>query len=355
LRWSLFSDSVLHAVRNMAKQDNNLLRDALRELQRRLPPGWSAARHAGSSVEVHAADRRTGALAIEVRTRLAPKDVRPLAELFTKERGTPLVFAPFLTESTRARLRERDVSYLDATGNARVVLAKPGLFIETSGASEDPNREERVARSLRGAKAGRVVRALIELKSPPGVRDLAGITKIDAGYVSRVLSFLDTEALITRGARGRIERVDWPALLRRWAREAPIEGRAQLRTFFEPRGLAALTKRLATLDEPYAITGSIAAATLAPLAPARLATIWVRDAEAVAAHLALRPADAGANVLLAEAGDDSVFDGAFERDGVRFAAPAQVAVDLLTSPGRSPQEGEELIDWMKSNEERWRR
>jgi hypothetical protein len=266
-----------------------------------------------------------------------------------------VVVAPFLTESTRARLRERAVCYLDLTGNTHIVLPEPGLFIETQGASADPNRKERPARSLRGSKAGRVVRALSELKAPPGVRELAALTKTDAGYVSRVLSFLDSEALITRVGRGRIESVDWPALLRRWAQEAPLDSRGQLRTFLEPRGLSALRTRLAKLDAPYAITGSMAAATLAPIAPARLATVWVRDAAAAGSALGLRPADSGANVMLVEAVDESVFDGTLLRDGLWHAAPAQVAVDLLTSPGRGPQEGEELIDWMKTNEEKWRR
>ena len=29
--------------------------------------------------------------------------------------------------------------------------------------------------------------------------------------------------------------------------------------------------------------------------------------------------------------------------------------DLLTSPGRGPAEAEELINWMRANEEPWRR
>jgi hypothetical protein len=71
--------------------------------------------------------------------------------------------------------------------------------------------------------------------------------------------------------------------------------------------------------------------------------------------LALRPADTGANMVLVETDDESVFEGTTERDGLRYAAPSVVAADLLTSPGRGPQEGEELIAWMSSNEERWRR
>lgn len=283
--------------------------------------------------------------------------MRPLVEALADARdtATPVVVSPYLSESTRARLRDGDVGYLDLTGNARIVLPEPGLFIETQGASEHPNREERPARSLRGAKAGRVARALIELKTPPGVRELAALTKIDAGYVSRVLSFLDSEALITRGGRGRIESVDWPALLRRWAQQAPLESRGNVRTFLEPRGLSALHGRLATFEGPYAITGSLAAVALAPIAPARLATLWVRDAAAASSALALRPANAGANVLLVETDDDGVFEGAAQRDGLWYAAPSQVAVDLLTSPGRGPQEGEELIAWMQADEERWRR
>jgi len=153
----------------MAKADNRLVREGLKELQRRLPGGWSASASDGKSVTIAAVDQRHGALTIHVRTRLAPRDVRPLVDAFASFRATPLVVSPYLSESSRARLREHDINYLDLTGNARIVLASPGLFIETQGASQEPDRKERPARSLRGPKAGRVIRALIELKAPPGV------------------------------------------------------------------------------------------------------------------------------------------------------------------------------------------
>ena len=345
----------------MAKADNSVLRRGLQELRRRLPPGWTASEPRASAttttVAVAAPDRRVGTFALQIRPRLEPKGVRPLVQSLSgsPDSATPLVVSPYLSEGTRARLRDGDVGYLDFTGNARILLREPGLFIETQGAAEDPNRQERPARSLRGAKAGRVARALIEMKAPPGVRELAALTNIDAGYVSRVLSLLDSEALITRGGRGRIESVDWPALLRRWAKDAPLDSRGNTGMFLEPRGLSALRTRLAKLDAPYAITGSLAAVALAPLAPARLATVWVRDATSAAAALLLRTADAGANVMLVETDDDAVFEGTTERDGLHYAAPSLVAADLLTSPGRGPQEGEELIAWMMSNEKRWRR
>jgi hypothetical protein len=40
--------------------------------------------------------------------------------------------------------------------------------------------------------------------------------------------------------------------------------------------------------------------------------------------------------------------------GVRGLALSQVAADLLTSPGRGPNEAEALMEWMRNNEDSWR-
>ncbi len=53
------------------------------------------------------------------------------------------------------------------------------------------------------------------------------------------------------------------------------------------------------------------------------------------------------------------FDVVFERPlrtvgGVAVASPSQVVVDLMTGPGRNPNEAEELLEWMKRNEQSWR-
>lgn len=356
--------SLLHALRNMAISDNILIREGLRELRLKLPTGWTvsdpsseAAADSHTTVVLTAPDRRACVLGLEAKARLEPRGVRSLVDIAAKLRPTKpfVVVARFLSAGTRERLRDAELGYLDLTGNVRIAIPSPGLYIETQGASEDPDRVERPARSLRGAKAGRIVRWLIDRRQPPGVRELASGTQIDAGYVSRVLAFLDSEALVTRVGRGRMQGVDWPSLLRRWAQEAPLEARGTVRTYLEPRGQSALLARLAKSDERYVVTGGVAAAAFAPAAPARLTTLWINDATAAAARLNLRPVDSGANVLLIEPNDTGAFDGAEQRDGVWYAAPSQVAADLLTSPGRGPKEGEELITWMRANEEQWRR
>lgn len=102
------------------------------------------------------------------------------------------------------------------------------------------------------------------------------------------------------------------------------------------------------------VTGSLAAVRHAPVASPRLAAVYVDDPEAAAKALALRPADSGSNVTLVRPLDPVVFARSWVDEGIRYAALSQVAADLLTSPGRGPSEGEELIAWMKKNTDAWR-
>lgn len=384
----------------MELRDNVLIRDGLRELRRRLPPGWTVGEPSllprkpfaklDALVEVTAPDQRSVAIVIEARVRPDPRAIAAILDAFrAAEIRQPLVvIARYLSPSVQERLRTEHVGFLDLSGNARIVVADPGLYVETRGATADPDRERRSARTLRGPKAGRIVRKLVDLRRMPGVRELAATENVDAGYVSRVLALLDSEALIERASSGSasgsrsgsrsgprfistsgsrsgpkstsrsrsgpITRVDWQALLRRWAQDAPLDARGIVRTYLEPRGFPALLERLARSTERYAITGSLAAAPFMSIAPPRLAIVWLRDAEHAAARLGLRPAESGGNVLVVEPVDESVFDRAVERGGVRFAAPSQVAADLLTSPGRGPAEADALIQWMSANEEVWR-
>lgn len=48
-------------------------------------------------------------------------------------------------------------------------------------------------------------------------RALAAASTTPLGTVSRVVSFLETEALLTRDERKQIVAVDWSALLSRWS------------------------------------------------------------------------------------------------------------------------------------------
>ncbi|HYO97594.1 MAG TPA: hypothetical protein VER33_23950 [Polyangiaceae bacterium] len=83
--------------------------------------------------------------------------------------------------------------------------------------------------------------------------------------------------------------------------------------------------------------------------------LYVDDPEAAAGSLDLVPAEAGANVWLLRPYDDVVFERTRHRalmvgdttvDVVTVSA-AQAVVDLLSSPGRGPQEAEALLEKLK--------
>jgi len=334
------------------------VRRALEGIQRRLPPGWTAEEQTGErtpSLRLRGPDKRSVDLPIIARNGLVPRDVPALvagAEL------PILVVSSYLGGRARELLSRAGASYADATGNVRVVVSSPAIFLEGLGAEQDPERTPRPLRSLRGAAGGRVVRALIEIDPPFGVRELSTAAATPLGTVSRVVTFLDTEALLTRDGRKRIVSVDWPALLSRWAQDYELTKSNELLTFLEPRGLSALWSKLDQLPR-YAATGSTAGPGIAPT---RIAMIYVDDPEGAARTLRLVPAEAGANVWLLRPYDEVVFtrtrrraisSGDATSDVVTVSA-AQAVVDLMSSPGRGPQEAEALVEKMKENEDAWR-
>jgi len=319
----------------------------------RLPQEFGAA----ALLTISAPDGSAARVAVVTKRRVDPRDVPQLLEQHHPY-GTAdalLVAAPFLGQRTRERLRTAGVGYMDATGNLRLELTRPVAVIALHGTSASPWRETRPLHSLKGPTAGRVVRALCDFRTPFGIRELAERSQTSPATVSRVVALLDREALVTRGGRGTVAGVVWPALLRRWTQDYALITSNTTRAFLEPRGLEALLHKLAAADLRHAVTGSLAAAGVAPLAPTRLAILYVDDIAAAATSLQLRHTESGANVLLARPYDTVVYDRTTRRDGIHYAALTQVVADLLTSPGRGPAEGEELLHWMERNDHVWHR
>lgn len=333
-----------------------------------MPPGWTCSilreatpgrdgadsRDPNTFIEVVAPDDSRSTILVAVKGKLDPKDVPDVVGR-ARDQGPQLVVvaAPYLSPRTRERLVELGAGYVDSTGNLRMAMDRPALFIETTGAQASPWPEGRPLRSLKGPAAGRVVRALCDFKPPYGIRQLADRGGISAATATRVVEFLDREAIVQREPRGPVLAVDWNALIRRWTQDYSLTESNRTATFLEPRGLPALLERLRGWRS-YALTGSAAASSVAPAAPVRLAVVYVPSIGEAADFLGLREIDAGANVLLAEPFDPIAMERTQQRDGLNTAALSQVAADLLTSPGRGPSEAEELIRWMSEHEDAWR-
>ena len=266
----------------------------------------------------------------------------------------PLLVAPWLSRPLQERLTNEDTSFVDATGTMRLVSDEPALLVTAQGAAKNPWPVDKALQSLRGSGAARAVRALVDFAPPYGVRELAGRSDASAATLSRVIDLLERDGIVERKPRGAVSTVDWAAAIRRWAQDYDVLRANDAVDYLQPRGLPALAKRLRETDLQYAVTGSLAANALAPFAPARLAMLYVSNVRAAVDKLDLRETESGANVKVLRPFDDVVFARAIERDGLVLANPSQLAVDLLTGPGRAPAEGEELLAWMEENADAWR-
>jgi len=350
----------------MAFSETELLQSLLTELRSRLPKEWTIALEQGQGgastlLRLTPPRGKEAVLVVEAKRVLDPKDVPRVAEELLAQaeavpRAQPLVVAPFLSPRTRERLIIKGINYWDQASNAHLQLTSPIVVISTTGEDRNPEPEERALKSLRGRAAGRAVRALCDFRPPYGIRELAGRSETPAPSLSRVVELLEREAIVERESpRKPITKVDWEALLRRWVQDYDFAKSNQSSAYLEPRGLATLLDRLRSSQLRCAVTSTFAAeARGAAVSAPRLMTLFVENAADAARILALRPAETGGNVLLAEPFDPVVFERTAQRDGINYAAPSQAVADLLTGPGRAPADGEALLSWMKENEGAWR-
>ena len=372
---------MLHMTWNAAISETYLLDTAVKEISSRLPLRWillngervagipfsrQSTREIDAMWELRAPDGISSDILVEVKVnpvepRLVSSVVSRLKALsnsrYEQAGVTPvsILISPYLSPLTRERLAEAGIGYIDSTGNIRLTVDRPAVYIETQGADKNPFREERPLQSLKGSRTARVVRGLLDYRTPFGTRELAAKTGTSASMISRVCSLLEPDETVTKeNPRGPIVSVDWEALARRWAMDYEFAPRKSSTTWIEPRGTRALFARLRDARFRYAVTGSFAAYRLAPFAEPRLAALYVDDPETAAQSLGLRPADIGGNVLLVIPFDPVVFERAEFGDGITYARATQVLLDLVKGPGRGPAEAEALLQWMQRNEDKWK-
>ena len=350
----------------------DLVRNAVELISAPIPPTWRCEiadlglvdSPPDALIELTAEPRRAY-LVVEARSLVNRRDVPELAERLAHGSASvsshgatvPLVAARYLSKSVQQALIERGISYADTTGNLQLTVEQPALFLRDIGASRDPGRGPgRPLGTLHGLPAARVVRALVDYAPPMPMRLLAERSGASIGATYRVVDFLDREALVERNQKGAVISCDWPNLLRRWSQDYSFADNAVSR-FVTPRGLEVLLQVAAPRGGRYAFTGSFAAARYAAWAPLRLAMIYAEDPAWLGeTNWGLVPADAGANVLIARAPADLPWIRSGEPvAGITYVAPSQAVVDLLSGPGRSPEEAEELIRWMEQHQDAWRR
>ena len=267
-----------------------------------------------------------------------------------------VVVAPWGSRRTRDVLRDSGIGFIDPTGNIDLVVGEPGLVIRVLGAEENPMSRRPTSPNLRGPKAWSLMKTLIEVKPPYGVRELAAAVDTDPGYTSRVIRALEEERLVFRTRRGPITEVDWRALLSQLTSTYTLLDSNTTSTWIARTSIRGLPTKLAEqkLETRWAITGSLGANLLAPVAAPATAVIYADDPSGIARTLNLLPADAGADVILARPYGAAAMDRSWTAEGANYVSVAQLTADCLTGIGRMPAEGEALVEWMSTDEDRWR-
>jgi len=355
------------------ERQEDILRLIERALGERLPTGWKVsvspeparryARRWDAGITITPPRGQATTLYAEVKRGPSARYLADLGDQLLAnptdigaEASAPIVLAPYLSPPARQALADRDVNYADATGNIRIVLNEPALFLSDVGAQKDPWRGSgRQRDTLKGEAPARVVRALVDFEPPYSVPELVAISKTSSGATYRVVDLLERLNLLRRTS-GPITDVSWRALLDRWSDDYDVMTTNEVRSFLQPRGLSDLMERLRNAAHlKYAVTGSLAAERWAPYAPVRAAMVYADDLFELTEVCDLRPAPTGGNVIAIVPKSSAVFARGEVLDGIRFVAPSQAAVDLMNGPGRSPEEASVLLDWMETHVDQWRR
>jgi hypothetical protein len=364
---------------NLRYEEKYLIERAVSWLQLNLPETWKAAATSqtvpsqspsrpsstiDAIITITPPHQGGGAnLLVEAKTNFVPRDAERLftgmaQQLRLLNSNYPiLVVAPWLSERAQAVLTKEDINYLDLTGNVRIALNYPPLFVTHKGAVRNPAPSERAPARLKGPKAGRLARFLVDVAPPYGVLQIAEATGLTQGYTSRLLTSLDEDALIERAPRGQVQSVDISEILLRWTQTYDLFKSNQTISYVAPKGTEDILKRLSSLPPSsplVAVTGSFSAIRYAPVAAPSLLVLYCEEPTILAREFGLLPSDRGSNVVLLRPFDQVVWERTTKASGVTYVAVAQTAADCLTGNGRMPAEGDALSSWMEANESRWR-
>ena len=262
-----------------------------------------------------------------------------------RDDAIPVFAAPYMSRSARDYCAREGIGWLDLSGNAKIVA--PGLYIDSTGHRNKFARPGRVETPF-GPKGSRIARTLlINPELSVKQRELAATTKLDEGYVSRVVRRLIALDLVERVSDG-IRVRDADQLLDAWHDEYRFDRhrviRGHITAPFGTSVLQTVDREMTRIDQSYAATGLSAAWLLTGFAGYRTDTFYLdsEPSDELINQLSFRLETRGANTWLIVPNDAGVFDGSQRVNGIRCVSPVQVYLDLKSHPERSVEAAEEL-------------
>jgi DNA-binding HxlR family transcriptional regulator len=344
--------------------------EAIRILTTLLPANWrvsitqAGGRRVDRRASIHAPDGTSLNLLLGVKAGQLPSSDAVVGQLSTRARSAglaPLLVVSYAGPGLRRACEAYDVNYLDLTGWVSICSSSPALVLRGTGAARDPRPPRAAVISrLNGQGAGRVVRDLLAGSQPIGVRELATRAKVSPGTVSKVLKTLAVEGVIEREQGGQVRAVAKRALVERWTRDYQFLRTNLTGWYLAPRGLAQLVEQTVASGRSATATGSLAlrghiSSERVPVTGLSQLSLYVPDLAEFSGRFGLVTVDRpSANVILAEPYDPSLLTGGRNRTQLPVVDIGQNVADLLTLPGRGPEEADQLMSYLAETDPAWR-
>lgn len=283
-----------------------------------------------------------------------------LSERVQKASRPLLLVTDYLNMPMRQVCEDLGVSYVDSMGWVWLQSTDPPILLRADGERRRAPRVANEVTRLNGLAAGRVIRTLLTIDPPFGVRELAALSGVASpGSVSKILPSLVAADAVDRDPEGGVIDVRRLRLLERWTQDYSfLRSNSIVLDYLAPRGVSHVIDQLKDMVGLRA-TGSAAARTYlqpgrVPVTPTTRLTLYVDDIQRVAAALELRRQDRSqANVLLTIPKDKTLLDTPSGNNSVPVVELPQVLADLMTLPGRESSLADQLIEQLSANDRRW--
>lgn len=249
-----------------------------------------------------------------------------------------VVAAPYIGPRSQEICKEAGVGYLDLAGNCRLAFGQ--VFIERRG-FPNPKIERRPLRTLFAPKAGRVLRALLEVpKRVWQVQAMAREAQVSLGLAFKVKQrLLDLEYAQEQEEGLRLIRPE--DLLRQWAASYSYLKNSTLDCFASgdpPEVERALATYCRENRVTWAFTLFSGAARVAPFTRySRGFAYAAGDPAKLASELGWKPVPSGANFTILTPFDEGLLYGAKEVNGDRVVSDVQLYLDLAGYKGRGEE------------------
>jgi hypothetical protein len=255
----------------------------------------------------------------------------------------PVFAASYIAERTRSMLKERNIGYVDLTGN--IFLRFGDLWIERAS-TESARRERRGLKSLTSKKATRVLRVLLQdPRRRSTITALAKDCSMSPAAVFWTVKLLEERGYVERGKKKEVILTRPGELLDDWSKGWDIRRNSWTPYFSFEKKPETLMKMIASFAAEkgleYAFTLAAGASLVAPFV--RFNEVWMYikgPDEPWIRGLDLRPVEEGGNIMLMTPYDESVFWNVRFAGGMKVVDDIQLYVDLYNTGGRGREQAE---------------